>query len=354
MKILALMKYGDRAASTRQRLLQFKPHFNQSNIEIECSSLFDNDYLSNVFQKRRANKLRVLACYLKRLKAVLWRSDYDALWIHCEAFPYCFGFMERLVFIRGKPVIYDFDDAIFHQYDAHQNPLVRFMLGKKLHGLLRGAALAVCGNAYLQNYARQFCKNTIIIPTVVDTTRFISVPSHADHKRVTVGWIGSPSTWNHMNAIVPLLTQLADELKLTIRVIGAGPQTTAISNFEFVDWTEQTEVAEIQGMDIGIMPLPDDLWARGKCGYKLIQYMACGVAVVASPVGVNSEIVENGVNGFTASDDQEWRAAIRKLALNVALRRSMGVNGRTKVKNLYSLQTQGPKLVEAVSKVLQI
>jgi glycosyltransferase involved in cell wall biosynthesis len=352
MKIIALMKYGDKAASTRQRLLQFKPYFNAANIEITSTALFDNDYLNKRLSGNSIGKLNVIALYYKRLKSILSSRGFDGTWVHCESFPYLFGFMERLVFLAGKPVIYDFDDAIFHQYDSHKNPIVRFLLGKKLQGLLRGSTLAICGNAYLQNYARQFCKNTIIIPTVVDTDYFRPASRKAKNKQVIIGWIGSPSTWVYVKPLVPLLSRLATELNLTIRVIGAGPQAESPPHFEFAEWSEATEVSEIQNMDIGIMPLPDKQWARGKCGYKLIQYMACGVAVVASPVGVNSDIVQPMINGFLVTSEAEWESALRKLVADAGLRTQMGCHGRDKIVEFYSLSSQGPELTNAVQKAL--
>jgi glycosyltransferase involved in cell wall biosynthesis len=348
MKILALIKYGNLAASTRQRLLQYKPFFNDANLELDCAPLFGDDYLKKLFAGGDIDKLRIAAMYYNRIKLLIFKRNFDVIWVHDEIFPYLFGFMERLVFLRGRPVIYDFDDAIFHQYDDHKNALVRFFLGKKLQGLLRGSALAVCGNKYLQNYAMRFCKNTIVIPTVLDTDHFRPANSRVTHKLVTIGWIGSPSTWDYVKPLVPLLSRLAAELNFKVRVIGAGPNAQALPHFELVNWSEETEVGEIQNMDIGIMPLPDEKWARGKCGYKLIQYMACGVAVIASPVGVNTDILESNVSGILASSEIEWEQALRKLIAKPKLRATMGKSGRQKIVDQYSLQSQSSRLVEAV------
>jgi glycosyltransferase involved in cell wall biosynthesis len=145
-----------------------------------------------------------------------------------------------------------------------------------------------------------------------------------------------------------MLSKLAQELSARIRIVGAGPQAQSRPNFEFVEWSEESEVAEIQNMDIGIMPLPDEPWARGKCGYKLIQYMACGVAVVASPVGVNSEIVGENIHGILATDLFQWETAIRKLLLDTTLRHNMGALGRKKVETAYSLHVHGPRLVKFI------
>jgi glycosyltransferase involved in cell wall biosynthesis len=352
MKLLALTKYGDRAASVRQRLLQFRPFLTESNITIECHPLLDNEYLKRTLQGRRPPLLRIGRSYLDRLVSLLFLRNFDVLWVQYELFPYVLGVAEKLAFVSSKPIVCDFDDAIFHQYDAHANPLVRRLLGRKLEPLLRGASLCICGNAYLKSYADQFCPRTEIVPTVLDTT--VYVPGGVGQRPLTIGWIGSPSTWTFVQPLIPLLQRLADEMGLVIRVVGAGAgrANPAGSRFQFLEWSEESEIASIQGMDIGVMPLPDEPWARGKCGYKLIQYMACGVPVVASPVGVNSDIVDEGVNGFLARTESEWEAAIRRLAASPELRATLGARGREKVVNAYSLQVHGPRLAALLREVV--
>jgi len=179
-----------------------------------------------------------------------------------------------------------------------------------------------------------------------------SVEARDPARPVTIGWIGSPSTWSFVRTLIPLLERLSEELNLIIRVVGAGRANVTNSRFEFLDWSEDKEITAIQGMDIGIMPLPDEPWARGKCGFKLIQYMACGLPVIASPVGVNSEIVTEGINGYLASSGREWEVAIRRLAADAELRAEMGAGGRQKVVNEYSLHVHGPRLAVLLRKVV--
>jgi hypothetical protein len=353
MKMLALMKYGDKAASTRQRLLQYREHFLRAGIEIVFSPLLTNDYLKQTYKGAAAPFFSVLKSYLLRTKLLSDVNSFDLIWVHCEGFPYLPGFFERLTMISGKPVVYDFDDAIFHQYDMHRNPFVRRLLGRKLQPLMSGSSLCICGNEYLRTYADRFSRRTEIIPTVLDTAVYVPSVQPRDAARpVTVGWIGSPSTWSFVEPLIPLLRRLSDELNLIIRVVGAGLPNSTHSRFEFLDWSEDREITSIQGMDIGIMPLPDEPWARGKCGYKLIQYMACGIPVIASPVGVNSDIVDGGVNGYLARDEPEWEAAIRRLAASAELRTAMGACGRQKIVDGYSLHVHGPQLATILRTVV--
>jgi glycosyltransferase involved in cell wall biosynthesis len=290
---------------------------------------------------------------MSRLSRVLRSRREEFLWVYGELFPYLPGWVECAARCAGKPIIYDMDDAFFNQYDSHPNLLVRRLLGRKLVPLLRGASLAICGNSYLRDYASRYCRRTEIVPTVVDTAIYMPSGRRDNTEPVTVGWIGSPSTWTYVRPLVPLLQSIAEERDLRICVVGAGPHNTGPSRLDFRDWSETEEIALIQGMDIGIMPLPDQPWARGKCGYKLIQYMACGRPVVASPVGVNAEIVEHGVNGFLATTEAEWAEAIRELAADPHLRARMGAAGRRKVEQSYSLEVHGPRLARLVREVVE-
>src|SRR5215831_17299164 len=316
MRIVVFSKYGDLAASTRQRFIQYQRFGLAAGLELFISPLLDNGYLNDLFKSNRKPLSKAVWSYLSRATGIMRAADYDGVIVHCELFPFLPHFAETMIFRAGKPVVFDFDDAIFHQYDQHPNPLVRRFLGRKLEPLLRGAALAVCGNAYLESYAARFCSRAEVVPTVVDTSLYIPSARKEEARPITLGWIGSPSTWRFVKPIVPLLQSLAKEMGLIIRLVGARPQHGFASHFEFLDWSEATEIEMIQTMDIGIMPLPDEPWARGKCGYKLVQYMACGLPVIASPVGVNSTIIDHGVNGLLARSERDWVAAIRRLAFD--------------------------------------
>ncbi|HZF42590.1 MAG TPA: glycosyltransferase family 4 protein [Sphingomonadaceae bacterium] len=352
MKVLAFTKYGSLAASTRQRVLQYVPYLEQAGMTVESHALLDNDYVQSLATGKPYSKTRVIRSYVNRLQHLMRHGDADVLWVYAELFPYLPAWFERLAFRQGKPVVYDFDDAFFHQYDANPNPAVRRALAGKLEPLLRGAAACCCGNAYLRDYASRFCERTLIVPTAVDSDRYRPSPRAAD-RQVTIGWIGSPSTFGYLDFLIPLLRELVSTHDVRIHVVGAGAAGagTSFPGLKLIDWTEASEVESIQKMDIGIMPLPDELWARGKSGYKLIQYMACGLPVVASPVGVNGSMVEHGFNGYLARTPEEWRVALLLLLEDKDRRRRMGVNGRERFVERYSLRSQAPRIVELFSAV---
>lgn len=355
MRLLALTKYGPMAASTRQRFIQYESALGAAGIEVTYAPLLDDAHVRRVAEGKRASPVAVALAYARRLKDLVFARDFDALWIHCELFPYLPSGFERLAFISRKPIIFDYDDAIFHMYDSSRNAVVRRLLGTKLAPLLRGGAAICAGNDYLRDYAARFNDKVMILPTVVDVDTYRPAPAaeHGD-RPVTIGWIGSPSTWAFVRPILPILSQLCREHGARFTAIGAGPAAEA-DKFDGMTselWTEASEIAAVQAMDIGIMPLPDEAWARGKCGYKLIQYMACGLPVVGSPIGVNATIVEAGVSGFLATEAKEWREALVKLIEHSDLRAAMGQAGRARAVADFSLAGHAPRLVDLFQAVV--
>jgi hypothetical protein len=353
MKIALLTKYGSLAASTRQRFQQYEPYLLESGLETELHPLLDDEYLQELYSKGKRHRGHMASRYLDRFRWLLSGPDVDAIWLHCELFPYLPGLIESLARWPGKPIIFDYDDAIFHNYDLHSNRMIRAFLGCKMRNTISGANMAFCGNEYLEAYARPLCRQIEIVPTVVDTTAYLpgtNMRSSADLTKI--GWIGTPSTWaEYMTDMLPMLAQVAAKGEARLAIMGADRKAASHPLVDIVDWSEAGEVPFLQSMDIGVMPLTDTPWARGKCGYKLIQYMACGLPVVASPVGVNKDIVEHGVNGFLAETDKEWRSAIETLLSDAELRRRMGAAGRTKVEESYSLQVWGPRVAQMLRRV---
>lgn len=327
-------------------MVQYRVPLAECGISLSYEPLLPDDYVRAISEERRARWGMLAWAYAKRIKRLFDLDAFDAVWVQCDLMPYVPGVIEVLPLRRRTRIVYDCDDAIFHNYDRHRNPIVRLLLGNKLEPLLRRAAAATCGNDYLQAYVARFCADNEIVPTVVDTSVYKTrcmggAPSNAP---VSIGWIGSPSTWSYVKPYVPLLRALTVNGAATFRAVGVGAQSKSIAEFTFTDWALETEVAEIQKFDIGIMPLTDDPWSRGKCGYKLIQYMACGLPVVASPVGVNAKLVRHGENGFLATTEKEWAEALSVLSADPELRARMGRAGRALVEREYSLASQVPRV----------
>jgi glycosyltransferase involved in cell wall biosynthesis len=348
MKVLVLTKYDQLAASTRYRFSQFAPYLLANGVELELSPLLSDTYLEERFSRGKASPIHSLNAFIRRAKVVLSARKYDRVILYFEAFPYFPAFFEMILRFLKVPYIYDFDDAIFHQYDRHSNPFIRFLLRNKIRNVIRGASCVFAGNEYLAAYARQVNSNVSIFPTVVDTRRYLVVEKKSNSRSLVVGWIGSPSTAIYLKEQIPVLRDFCSKYGAKLVLIGSGPIEMPGIPVEIKDWSEDTEIAELQQFDVGIMPLPDTDWARGKCGFKLIQYMACGVPVIASPVGVNQAIVENGVNGYLASTPAEWFSALESLQSNEELRKTMGRAGRERIEARYSLQTVAPRMLKQI------
>lgn len=352
MRLHLFPKYTRAGASSRYRSYQYIPALEAAGLRLTVSPLFDDAYLTHKYAHGRARITSVLRAFAHRLWAVLTVPRTAVVVIEYELLPWFPAVLERWLAWRGCQMVVDYDDALFHQYDAHPNPWVRRLLGRKIATVMRLAHTVVAGNAYLADYARRAgAPRVAVIPTVIDLERY-PVKDAASASRVfTIGWIGSPSTARYLRDIAPALAQVCKGGRARVRLVGSGPVDLPGVPVEVVAWREETEVDEIRGFDVGIMPLPDEPWARGKCGFKLIQYMACGLPVVASPVGVNAEIVEDGGNGFLAGDTGEWVAALERLMGDSALSERLGDAGRHKVQERYCLEVTAPRLTALMQSV---
>jgi len=352
IKVLLLSRYDRLGASSRLRFFQYLSFLEQQNIETDISPLFSDKYLLALYSGKSYWRW-ILSGYYLRIKTLFKVKSYDLIWIEKEIFPYLPAFMERFLRLIGVILIVDYDDAIYHNYDKNQNWIIRTFLGKKIDTVMRSSSLVIVGNDYLYKKAQLSGANLIeLIPTVVDIKRYVFDQS-TNSKPLVIGWIGSPATNKYLLAIAPIYKSLLREFDIRLVVVGCNKETFKEESFkglpiEVIPWSEETEVQLIKSFDIGIMPLTDSPWERGKCGYKLIQYMACGLPVVASPVGVNKQIVENDRNGLLAKEPYEWEQALRKLLNDKNLRQSMGKNGRERVEKIYSLQVQSVKLAKII------
>ena len=340
IKVLGLSLYGELAASTRYRLSQYAPGLLQEDIKIDVKALLGDAYVQKSFAGEKYPARYLLRDYLARAALLLRQGKYDVAIVNAELFPLLPGLIEsRLLRI---PYIYDFDDAFFLKYSLDRFKKVSFLLRDKFNPIVKNAAAVTAGNNYLATYARQWNAATHVLPTVVDTTRYTPVPAKLNGV-LTVGWIGSPSTSVYLSELSQPLAELGREGPVRFLVVGG--HSAAIPGVEVVNmpWSETTEVDMINTFDIGVMPLFDDEWAKGKCAFKLIQYMACGVPVVASPVGANVEVVTNEC-GLLARSSAEWVTGLRTLRDSPALRQRLGDAGRQRVVANYSLHTAVPKL----------
>lgn len=260
------------------------------------------------------------------------------VWVEKELFPYLPAWAEWLLAHLGPGYVVDYDDAVFHRYDTQGNYLVRNLLGRKTDRVMGGARMVFVGNAYLAQRAKEAgAKSVVLLPTVIDPDRYRKNESHSSGK-VWIGWIGSPSTLKYVRAIKQELEEVCLEANAGLLIVNGHDGFSFKGDLQMIPWTEDGEVEAILQMDIGIMPLPNNEWERGKCAYKIIQYMACGLPVVASPVGMNNEVVRQGVNGFLAAGSAEWKAALLTLVRDAGMRKRFGEKGFELVQERFTLR----------------
>jgi glycosyltransferase involved in cell wall biosynthesis len=344
MKILLLSRYEDLGASSRIRSYQYLPYLRGLGHDVDVAPLLSNFYLRQLYENKKVPTVEVFLSYCRRLARLIGSRRYNLIWLEYEAFPWMPYWFEALLMKSDVPYIVDYDDAVYHRYDQYSSGLVRMLLRRKIDHVMKRATVVIAGNGYIAQRARDAgAKKVEILPTAVDLDRFPS-GSSPQNSVFTIGWIGTPRTVHYLQVI-------KDALKIVCRN-GAGRLVTIGSSSIGLDdvptevrsWSEETEVEEMLNFDVGVMPLIDSLWERGKCGHKIIQYMACSRPVVASPVGVNRDIVEHGKNGFLASTTDDWVRALITLRENRTLREQMGKAGRQKVERSYCTALTAPKL----------
>lgn len=352
LKILGLSLYGLQAASHRVRLSQFQPGLWGAGIELQIDSLLDDAYLQRSFSGRRISLRRLVLAYGRRIRALHQLVNFDLAIVYGDLLPFFSSCLEHQ--LLKIPFIYDCDDAFFLKYRSGRLRPLQPLLGAKADRLMAAAVAVTAGNTALAAHARRFNSNVTVLPSVVDTDQFRPVappPAERSGGPFTVGWIGSPSTAPYLQLVVEPLQQLARERPLRLLVVG-GP-APAIAGVEVIaqPWSLEQEVSLIQQFDVGVMPLPDTPWTRGKCAYKLIQCMACGIPVVASRVGANVEAVPSEC-GILVESPGEWLAAFRQLAADPALRQRMGSAARQWVVQRYSLRSALPVLTGVIQRAV--
>lgn len=333
------------------RFYQYLPALEAAGLEVTVLPLMSDAYVAQL-QRGQRTASEVWHAYARRTAALQRSVGADVLWIEKDALPWVPGIVELALLRTRTPLVLDYDDAVFHQYDQHRWGAVKWLLGRKHASLMQRAALVMTGNQYIADYARAAGARSVeVVPTVVDLERYhLPTSDSVDSARPTIGWIGQRATASFLRPLSPVFKEMADKGLARFAAIGIDAAALALPMTP-VPWSEDTEVDSIRRLDIGIMPLEDGPFERGKCGYKLIQYMACGLPVVASPVGVNRQIVDHGVNGFLASNLQEWDEALRMLAADRDLRQRMGIAGRQKVERQFSLQVTGARVAELLRRV---
>jgi len=357
MRVLALMSAPyDTSPSQRYRLEQWEPLLRERGVDITYASFEDEELHALIYKHGMIwKKLQLVTRGLgRRLSLVRKVKDYDLVYILREAALLGPPIFERLIAQSGVPMVFDFDDAIFVSYRSPSNGYLSYLkFASKTKTICRIASHVMVGNPYLADYARQVNDHVTVIPTTIDTEKY-RVPQRREKTGPPViGWTGSHSTVQHLDTLRGALKKLAEKESFRLRVIGTPTYELPPVEVEAMRWRADTELEDLSAIDIGMMPLPDDRWSKGKCGLKALQFMAAGIPTICSPVGVNTDIIQDDENGFLAATEDEWVEKLSRLLRSAELRQRLGHAGRVTVEEKYSAITQTPRVYEIFKSVLR-
>lgn len=357
MRLLALVpSVYDTSPGQRYRIEQWEPLLRNSGVEITYEP-FESDELHSLLYEagKTVRKVKLVADSVWR-RFSLMRSvkDFDVVYVFREAALLGPPVFERMVHRSGVPMVFDFDDAVFVSYKSPKNGYLSYLkFASKTKAICAMSAHVMAGNPYLAEYASQVNDHVTIVPTTIDTEKYKVVERRSESSIPTIGWTGSFSTVQHLDTLRPALEKLARRIPFRLRVIGTPTYHLDGVDVEAMPWRSDTELDDLNGIDIGIMPLPDDAWSKGKCGLKALQFMALGIPTICSPVGVNSVIIQDGENGFIADSEDEWVEKLILLVRSPELRKRIGLAGRATVEAKYSAAVQAPRVYQLLNSVVR-
>ena len=355
MKVLALVPHEyDTSPGQRYRIEQWEPYLRVRGVQITYSA-YTTASLGRILY-RAGSQVRkaahIVSAYVRQSAQIVGARRFDLVYVFREAALIGPAFIESMIAWQGVLIVFDFDDAIFVPYKSPSNGYLSYLkCFSKTNRICSVATQIMAGNPYLRDYAQQFNSEVSVIPTTIETDHYRPELRNQQSDDVPViGWTGSHSTLQHLQTAVPALSRLAKLQPFRLVVIGAeAPEIPEVPT-EWRPWRAETEVQDLLDIDIGIMPLPDDLWSRGKCGCKALQYMALGIPPVVSPVGVNTDIVNDDVNGFVAATEDEWVEKLSRLMTDRQLRSRLGKAARKTVEERYSARIVAPRVFDIFEK----
>ncbi len=329
MKVLLLIQ-GWNVAASRYRVLQYLPYLTEKGIETQVIT-----YPRDITE------------YIKFFK---WVKDYDVIFLQRKRFnPPFLQLLRR----QARRIVYDFDDAVMYRNSTAPSPYSRTR-ERRFARIVQAADHVIAGNTFLKDQAARFTDRVTVIPTAIDRERYRLKAYNEEKEQVTIGWIGDHGSIHYLTRMRPVFEELGKrytsiELKIICDTFFDCDNIPVIKKA----WTQEEEVDDLRDLDIGVMPLVDDPWSRGKCGLKILQYYGVGVPVVCTPVGVNRDVVQDGVNGFWAMTHEEWVEKLSRLIEDTTLRREMGLRGHKIVRESYSIQGCAPKLCKVLDDVVK-
>jgi len=355
IKVLGLVPYPEEAPSTRIRVSQYRPPLKERGILLEVASFLGPGAFRQLYRPGLGRKVwNTLDGFRNRLRQIAGGRDFDVLLVHRELAPFFAPILLRRLQATRLPVLFDLDDAVFLPA-AGANRLASLLRRpeRDTRAMAQVAVETLAGNEYLATFVDRVGGHSTLLPTTVDTDRFSPRRGKREAGPLRLVWVGTHTTQGYLGEVFPALKTLSEELGVEVVVVSNQPPATLDGlPVRGVPWALSGEISYYQNADIGFYPLPDDPWTRGKCGLKALQFMACGVPVVASPVGVLERMIVPGKTGFLARNTQEWIRAIQTLARDEALRARCGEEGRRLVEEEYSLRAGTDILVGAIHRAV--
>lgn len=342
----------DAAPSQRFRFEQYLEDLEKAGYSIEFHPFYDQKAWNNLYaQGKTVQKLyHLIRSFWRRTKLMLQLQRADYIFVHREMShvgPPIFEWITTK--LLKKKIIYDFDDAIWlPNYSAQNAKFQRLKMYKKVFNIMRWAHHVTAGNEFLVSKAKEYNKNVDLIPTTIDLNYHQTTT--IKEGKLTIGWTGSHTTAKYLQAIVPVIKELNKDFDFDFVVISNEHPNLDLPNLKFLLWNKDSEIEDLNRIDIGIMPLEENVWTQGKCAFKLLQYMALSKASVASPVGANLEVVEQNENAVFAHTEKEWYTVLKQLLSDETLRRQLGEMAFEKVRDKYSVQSNLKKYLSLFKK----
>jgi glycosyltransferase involved in cell wall biosynthesis len=332
------------APSQRLKFEQYYPYFKEAGYEIEISPFINNAFWNIIYKKGNfvQKAFHTFSGYSKRIKDLFRLRHYDIIYIHLWVTPFGFPFFERLYRVFGKKIVYDIDDLVYlSDVKSKAHEIVNFIKGrKKPLYLMKSSDHVITCTPYLDQFVRKYNQRTTDISSTVNTELYSPKKDYTVDDKFVIGWSGSHSTLKYLHLLDNVFLDLAKRHSFKLLVMGVGDDSFAINgvDVEAIPWDEKYELEVINRFDIGVYPLPDEKWVLGKSGLKAIQYMAMGIPTVATAVGANFRVIENGISGFLVKDQREWIDALEKLLSDASLRRCIGMEARRRVEDFFSVK----------------
>ncbi len=355
MQVLFLVPYPTEGPSNRLRVEQYLPWLARAGMDCHVHAFVSPALYRILYQPgHQARKVaHLFRGAFSRLTDLLTARKWDVVFVHREAWPLGTALLEKAFAQTAGGLIFDFDDSIFLPNQSEANSrLAMLKRPQKTAWIIEASHYVIAGNEYLRDYALRYNQRVAILPTPVDTDTYSPGPRTGRGINLVIGWIGTHSTARYLYALENVFRALTQKYpNLEIMIVSNGGYQTEIPNVRNVPWSLEKERELLSAIDIGIMPMPDDAWTRGKCGFKALLYMSMGIPAVCSPVGVGTQVVRDRVSGFIVDSDEEWIEKLSMLVEDATLRQVLGENGRQMVQEQYSVKVCAPRFMSILTEV---